>query len=128
DAERGDVWLISPWLRDVELPVAGQGAFASLFGGHRERVTLSEVLGSLATRHRLHIVIKPPDELVPLGDVKRLFELFRAMQELRDEEGLLAYESVSTALHTLSDEVAALAGSATMHTETLRIGRELHSR
>lgn len=123
DAQPGEVWLISPWLRDVVLPVRGH--FASVFGGHREQVPLSEALARLARRHRLTVVTKPPAELVPLAQVGRLVELVEARARVRAEEEVQGYEAVAVALEALNWEAAALAAEASGHAETLRMGRVL---
>ena len=82
DSESSDVWLISPWLRDVELPVADVGHFASVFGGHREKVRLTELLARISRVHVLHLITKPPAELVPLSVVQRLVHLLRTRESV----------------------------------------------
>jgi phosphatidylserine/phosphatidylglycerophosphate/cardiolipin synthase-like enzyme len=121
DAEPGDIWLISPWLRDVELPVARLGHFSSVFGGHRDLVTLADVLARMAQRHRLRVVTKPPAELVPLSDLRRLMELWEATARIRADKELQGYAAVDDAVRTLNAEAAAIEDGATQHFETLRI-------
>lgn len=125
DAPPGEIWLISPWLRDVSLPVRGH--FASVFGGHREQVPLSEILARLARRHRLTVLTKPPAELIPLAQVRRLADLVETRSQMLAEEEVQGYEVVNLALEALKREAAALAAEATRHAETLRMGRVLSS-
>jgi phosphatidylserine/phosphatidylglycerophosphate/cardiolipin synthase-like enzyme len=126
DAEPGDVWLISPWLREVELPVPGH--FASVFGGHRDQVPLTELLGRAVQRHRLRVVTKPPAELVPLREVRRLAGLLDARTRIMAEERIRGYEAVDRAVEALNAEAAVLAAYVVRHAATLRIGWELRER
>ena len=121
DAEPGDVWVISPWLRDVELPVAGIGHFASIFGGHREQVRLSELLARLTARHRLTLIVKPPEELVPLREIRRLLDVVEIRAEIQKEMGIRDYDVVDRAMQTLHSQADALAAAAMQHADTLRM-------
>lgn len=121
DPEPADVWVISPWLRDVELPVAGIGHYASVFGGHREQVRLSEMLARLAARHHLTLIVKPPGELVPLPDVRRLLAVVETRTQILEEKGIQDYDVVDRAVQTLNTEAGALAASAMQHVDTLRM-------
>jgi hypothetical protein len=128
DAEPGEVWLISPWLRDVELPASGIGHFASVFGGHREHVLLSELLVRVASRHRLGVVVKPPGELVPLRAVQQLVQVAEARNALVREAGISDYVAAEQAMAALAGQAAALSAQVTMHADTLRLCRTLHDR
>ena len=128
DAEPGEVWLISPWLRDVELPASGIGHFASVFGGHREHVLLSELLVRVASRHRLGIVVKPPGELVPLHAVQQLVQVAEARNALMQEAGISDYVATEQAMSVLAGQVADLTTQVTMHADTLKLCRTLHNR
>jgi hypothetical protein len=121
DPEPGDVWVISPWMRDVELPVADLGHFASVFGGHREQVRLSEMLARLAARHRLTLIVKPPGELVPYGEIRRLLEVVETRTQIQGERGIQDYDVVDRTLQTLKAEADALAAAAMQHADTLRM-------
>jgi hypothetical protein len=121
DAEPSDLWLVSPWLREIALPIADHGHFASVFGGHRDEARLSELLERLARRHAVHLIAKPPDELVPLDVVRRIGELLDDRDLLLRDAEAREYETVERALTALGDEVAALGRDVTRHGETLRM-------
>lgn len=122
DAAPGEVVLVSPWMRDVELPTAGIGHFSSVFGGHRDRVVLSEFLGRLTGRHRVTLVVKPPAELVPLADVRRLVDVVEARAGLLAEEELRDYDATERAVQALNAQAEALEAAVTIHAATLRMG------
>jgi phosphatidylserine/phosphatidylglycerophosphate/cardiolipin synthase-like enzyme len=125
DSEESDVWLITPWLRDVTLPVSDIGHFASVFGGHRDQTSLSDLLCRTAQRHRLHLITKPPSELVHLPTVRRLIQLLHARKTVAAETELRGYEAVDEALTALNREAEALAEQAIQHVDTIRIAWEL---
>ena len=120
DTEPSDVWLITPWLRDIRFPIADHGHFASVFGGHRDEVGLSEFLLRLARRHHVHVVSKPFDELIPLDTVRRIDELLGDRDSLLDEE-LRIYEAAERAAVALGDEIADLGRRVTAHAETVAL-------
>lgn len=125
DTEASDVWLVTPWLRDVMLPIADQGHFASVFGGQRDEVRLAELLVRLGRRHRIHVVSKPPHELVPLRKASRIRELLDDRDLLLADENVREYEAAERALRTLGDEIAALGQEVTQHAETVNMLAEL---
>jgi phosphatidylserine/phosphatidylglycerophosphate/cardiolipin synthase-like enzyme len=128
DAEPGEVWLISPWLRDVELPAAQLGHFSSVFAGHRDAVTLRELLGRVASRHRLTIVTKPPAELVPLREVRTLQELLRSRAAIVAEEAIRDYDAVDRAIAALTRQAEAVAAAVLQHAPTLELAWSLQER
>lgn len=119
DTETSDIWLIAPWLRDIELPVADQGHFASAFGGHRDHVRLTEFLLRLVRRHRVHVVSKPPDELIDLEAVRRIGELLEDRDALLADEDLQGYETAERAVTALGDEIAAVGRLVTAHADEM---------
>lgn len=119
DTEPSEIWLVTPWLRDIVLPVADQGHFASLFGGQRDEVRLVELLARLGRRHRIHVVSKPFDELVPLRTASRIRELLDDRDRLRADEDVRAYEVAERVLATLGEEIAALSRIVTQHADTV---------
>ena len=125
DAESADIWLITPWLRDVDLPIGEQGHFVSVLGGQRDTVRLAELLLRLARAHRVHVVTKPFDELVPLVRVRRIGELLDDRDALSSDPEAREYESVERALITLGDEISALASEVTRHAEMVALLQSL---
>ncbi|HEX7239489.1 MAG TPA: hypothetical protein VF263_04410, partial [Longimicrobiaceae bacterium] len=99
-----------------------------VFGGHRDQVPLTELLGRIVQRHRLRVITKPPAELVPLQDVRRLADLLEARARILAEERIRGYEAVDRAVEALNAEGAVLAAEAAKHAATLRIGWELRER
>lgn len=128
DAEPGEVILVSPWLRDVELPVAGLGHFASVFGGHRETVWLREVLGLVVSRHRLTIVTRTPGELIPLARLRALRDVVRSRMAIAAEEAIHDYDAVDRAAAVLTGQADALSEEVLRHAPTLELGSLLRER
>lgn len=129
---KGEVWLISPWLKDVRLAIAKLGDFASLLGGQREEIELSQLLTHIAEQHRLRVITKPPGELIPFRELKRLaykLDLRRRLLEEREkEEDLQVYDIIEEVIEEFNTEIEQLASAATVHAEAIRIGRMLQAK
>ncbi|MBD1932604.1 MULTISPECIES: phospholipase D-like domain-containing protein [Cyanophyceae] len=127
-----EVWLISPWLKDVRLAIAQLGDFASLLGGQREEIELSQLLTRIAEQHRLHVITKPPEELIPFRVLKRLANKIdlrkRLLKEREVEEDLQGYDIIEEVIEEFNTEIEQLASEATVHAETIRIGRMLQAK
>lgn len=128
DAEPGEVFLISPWLRDVGLPVAGLGHFVSVFGGYRDTVTLGDLLSVVASRHRLTVVTRTPGELVPLARLRTLHEVLRSRAAMIAEEAIRDYDAVDRAVAALTAQTDVLTEEVLQHAPTLALGRSLRER
>ncbi|MDI9641488.1 phospholipase D-like domain-containing protein [Geitlerinema splendidum] len=129
---KGEVWLITPWLKDVRLAIAQLGDFASLLGGQREEIELSQLLTRLAEQHRLRVITKPPGELIPFRQLKRLaYKLNlrrRLLEERKEEEDLQGYDIIEEVIEEFNTEIEQLASAATVHADTIRIGRMLQAK
>jgi phosphatidylserine/phosphatidylglycerophosphate/cardiolipin synthase-like enzyme len=123
----GEVWLISPWLRDVRLPVAAAGTFRPVLSDAGDEMRLGDLLARVAKRHTLHIITKPPAELVDLRTMLRLEEKLQARQRLGEEEELKGYSVIEDLASGLDADIRLLADSLTVHAETVRLGLELRS-
>jgi phosphatidylserine/phosphatidylglycerophosphate/cardiolipin synthase-like enzyme len=117
-----EVWLISPWVRDVRLPLADAGHFASLLGGARDEIGLVEMMAALARRHTLHVVLKPPGELVDLGAARRLALKLDARGRLASEEYLQGLTILEELTADLDTDIRDLARQVTAHAETIEAG------
>ena len=127
----GEVWLISPWLKDVRLAIAQLGDFASLLGGQREEIELSQLLTRIAEQHRLRVITKPPGELIPFRTLKRLaykIDLRKRLLEEREEEDLQGYDIIEEVIEEFNADIEQLTSAATVHAETIRIGRMLQAK
>ncbi|MEQ8541141.1 MAG: phospholipase D-like domain-containing protein [Coleofasciculus sp. D1-CHI-01] len=129
---KGEVWLISPWLKDVRLAIAQLGDFASLLGGQREEIELSQLLTRIAEQHRLRVITKPPGELIPFRALKRLAYKIdlrkRLLEEREEQEDLQGYDILEEVIEEFNTEIEQLASAATVHAETIRIGRMLKAK
>jgi hypothetical protein len=121
DAEPSQIWLVSPWLRDVELPIGDQGHFASVMGGQRDEIRLSELLVRLRRRHDVHVVSKTIDELVSLNQVRRIAELLAHRDALQEDHDASSYEVTEHAIAGMGEEIAALADEVTVHAEMVSL-------
>lgn len=132
DFPRDEVWLISPWLKDVRLAIAQLGDFASLLGGQREEIELSQLLTRIAEQHRLRVITKPPGELIPFRALKRLaYKLDlrkRLLEEREEEEDLQGYDIIEEVIEEFNTEIEQLTSAAIVHAETIRIGRMLQAK
>ena len=113
----GRVVLVSPWLKNVTLPIEGHQA--SLMGGHRADATFEEVLARVAQRHSLHVIIKAPQELVGLREIQQLVVKVERRERLLTEEELIGYAVMDDIIADLNDDIAQLASGALRHYDTL---------
>lgn len=127
DAEPGRVIVVSPWVKDVALPVGRVGHFASLFGGHRDTVPVSEVLARLAVRHHVTVVTKPPHELVSGRDFSRLAAKLRTRRDVLAQEGRWDDDLWDDLVASLSHDVEDLARRVLVHSETVTVGLRLRA-
>ncbi|AFZ22350.1 phospholipase D-like domain-containing protein [Allocoleopsis franciscana] len=128
----GEVWLITPWFKDVRLAIAQLGDFASLLGGQREEIELSQLLTRIAEQHRLRVITKPPGELIPFRTLKRLAYKIdlrkRLLEEREEEEDLQGYGIIEEVIEEFNTEIEQLTSATTVHAETIRIGRMLQAK
>jgi phosphatidylserine/phosphatidylglycerophosphate/cardiolipin synthase-like enzyme len=119
-ATGGKMWIISPWLTDVDLSVSEAGHFASALGGSRERVSLSELLGHAAERFDVQMVTRPPHQLVQASLLKRLQEKCAVYQRAKENESARQDATYEDIMAALLDEVEHLADDVVKHISTLR--------
>lgn len=124
---RSEIWLISPWLKNVRLSLDNLGHFASVLGGHRDSVDLSEMLSLLARRHHLHLVTKPPSELISLRDLLRLAQKLTARDEVMAEEELKGYAVRDAVITEFTTDIELLKQSLLTHADTVNLGLKLNS-
>jgi len=122
------VCLISPWLKDVRLPLGDVGHYASLLGGRREEIGLCELLALIARKHTLHVVTKPPSELVDVRLLKRLAEKVQARVNVLGAEDLRGYTIVEELATEFRRDIDDLSAAATTHAETVHLGLLLRDR
>jgi len=115
-----ELWIISPWLTDVEFSVSRAGHFSSVLGGGRERMSLSEILEPVAQRFDVRVLTRPPHQLVQVSLLKRLQEKCVVYQRAKENESArqdVTYEDIMAAL---LDEIEHLADDVVRHISTLR--------
>jgi hypothetical protein len=103
------LWLVSPWISDVELLDNTAGNFDALARFGKRRIRLTEVLVALAARGAHLVVGTTTDE-----HNKRFLERLQTLAEdLRVEDKLIISIDTSDNLHTkaLTGDDFALAGS-----------------
>lgn len=72
------LWLVSPWITDLEILDNRAGQFSSLVPNWEpRRILLSEVFAALALRSRVHVIARPVDHNQPfLRKMRDLAEAF----------------------------------------------------
>lgn len=126
DCEPGRVILVTPWLKNVLLPIVGHQA--SHFGGHVSEATLEEVLVRVAQRHDLRVVVKDLQELVGLREVERLVSKVESRERLLKEEELAGFAIRDELITDLNADIAQLADSALCHYDTVEFALRLRER
>jgi hypothetical protein len=126
--DSASVYLISPWLKDVRFPLGDAGHYASLLGGRREEIGFCELLALVARKHKLHVVTKPPSELVDFRLLKRLAEKVQARADVLGAEDLRGYSIVEELALEFHEDIDALASAAVTNAETVRLGLDLRGR
>jgi phosphatidylserine/phosphatidylglycerophosphate/cardiolipin synthase-like enzyme len=120
-ADRGEVYLISPWLRDVRLPTADVGSFRAALGGDPDEVPLSDLLERVARRHQFHLVTKPPGELIDLRTIRRITEKQTTRRRVVEHADLSGLDIVDELTAVLDDDLRRLVAEAATHADTLRL-------
>lgn len=123
DQESSEIWLITPWLKNVEFNAEELGPHKSLLGSHRSTVTLLELLEKLSRRHLLHVVIKPPHELVSLPLLERIVTLQQEKKRLLEEE--LDFDLERSLLTVLEDNLRDMTQQFLTHADTLLLSEKL---
>jgi phosphatidylserine/phosphatidylglycerophosphate/cardiolipin synthase-like enzyme len=119
-ATGGEMWIISPWLTDVDFSVSEAGHFASALGGSRERVLLSEVLEHAAERFDIHVITRPPHQLVRTSLLTRLQEKCTVYQRAKESESARQDATYEDIMAALLDEIEYLADEVVKHVSTLQ--------
>ena len=86
ESEAAEVWLVTPWLKDVEFDLQGEGVQHSLLGKHASTIGLIELFERLAKRHQVTLIVKPPHELVNLRDLRDLHASLELRERLRNPD------------------------------------------
>ena len=117
------LWLVSPWISDVELIDNSAGAFSALARFGKRRVRLSEVLVSLASRG-CHVVVGTTTDPHNTRFVERLAQL---TSDLRLAERFTIAIDPSEHLHTkaITGDDFALSGSMNITYSGIEVREEL---
>ncbi|MDL2343412.1 hypothetical protein QOL99_04515 [Deinococcus sp. MIMF12] len=86
ESEPGEVWLVTPWLKDVEFDLQGAGVQRSVLGTTAPSIGLLSLLERLAHRHDVTLIVKPPHELVDLNVLRDLHDSLLLRERLRDPD------------------------------------------
>lgn len=124
DCAPSEVWLITPWLKNVEFDVRSLGPYRSVFGTHRERITLKDLLRLLGQKHLIHVIVKPPHELVPLpalAEYQLTAEQVRRVQANED----LDFDLQDEVMRGLRERSAELKREFLNHADTVLFAEEL---
>ncbi len=86
ESEPGEVWLVTPWLKDVEFDLQGEGVQRSVLGTPASSTGLLNLFERLVQRHHVTLIVKPPHELVDLGALSGLHESLLMREQLRNPD------------------------------------------
>ena len=117
------LWLVSPWISDVELIDNSAGTFSALSRFGKRRVRLTEVLVSLASRG-CHVVIGTTSDAHNCRFIERLKHL---SSDLRVEDRITIKIDKSEQLHTkaITGDDYALSGSMNITYNGIEVREEL---
>lgn len=117
------LWLVSPWISDVELIDNSAGTFSALSRFGKRRVRLTEVLVSLAERG-CHVVIGTTSDAHNTRFIERL-ELLSS--DLRVDDRITISIDESEQLHTkaITGDDYALSGSMNLTYNGIEVREEL---
>lgn len=107
ELEPGEIWLITPWLKDVEFDLEGEGVQRSILGTRASTIGLMGLFARLVKRHQVTLIIKPPHELVnlrTLGNLHESLELRERLREPNDFEDATLQAALFTERQKLIDE------------------------
>ncbi len=125
-APPSDLFLVSPWLKNVRIPTAAVGSFRGALGGDPDEVPLAELLERAARRHRVHLVTKPPGELVDLGLLKRITDKQSSRRRITENPDLTGMDIIEELTGGIDADIRELAANVAGHADTLRLGQQLH--
>ena len=112
-----EVWLVSPWITDFEIPLAQRGFLLPYLGSQLPSIRLSKLLELVARENAVSIVLRPPHVLIGRGDLGRLSELLATRAAL--STSLKDEPLVRQARVLLEQQCDAIAANATAHAETV---------
>lgn len=117
------LWLVSPWISDVELLDNSTGSFDALARFGKRRVRLAEILAALASSGTHLVVGTTTDE----HNTRFLNRLKTLAEDLRVEEKFTIAIDTSDNLHTkaLTGDDFALAGSMNITFNGIQVREEL---
>lgn len=117
------LWLVSPWISDVELIDNSAGTFSTLSRFGKRRVRLTEILASLASRG-CHVVVGTTTDPHNTRFVERLKQL---AGDLRVEDRVTINIDPSEHLHTkaITGEDFVLSGSMNITYNGIEVREEL---
>lgn len=124
DCAPGEVWLITPWLKDVQFSTDNLGPYRSLLGGYRPHVSFQELLKLLTRKHLLHVIVKPPHELVPIPSLKRIKDMDGRRRLILAREDL-DYDVHDAFLATTEEELSHLKKDFLNHADTVLFAEAL---
>lgn len=126
DHQPSTIWLVTPWLKNVEFDATDLGPYHSLFGAHRHSVTLLDILGLLSSKHLLQVVVKPPHELVPIPLLERIVTLHTERAALLAQE--IDFDVERTLLNVIDENLSEARRSFINHADTLMMAEQLAQR
>ena len=117
------LWLVSPWISDVELLDNSAGSFDALARFGKRRVRLAEILVALASNGTHLVVGTTTDE----HNTRFLNRLKTLAEDLRVEDNFTISIDTSDNLHTkaLTGDDFALAGSMNITFNGIQVREEL---
>lgn len=125
-SEPGEVWLVTPWLKDVEFDLTELGNLRPLLGANRGTVTLLNLLELLAEEHLVHVVTKPPHELVDLNRLGELHALLAERAALEDPDRQIEdYTLHDRHLALIQARVDGLRDEFLTHADTVLLAKRL---
>lgn len=121
-SEPADVYVISPWMKDVELPIRDIVDTALI---RSDSIRLLPLLQRIASKHRLKVFIRPPAELFQMDLLARLLDLARLLEQSARELEFSPSLLVEKLEITLQSDFVATIESFLVHHDTFKLGKAL---
>jgi len=122
------LWIISPWLSDVNFSLVGRSTLSGVFPFPRKSIRLSEILENFLNYGGiLKLVCRPPHDLVDIDSIQMLFYLEDANFQQKDAIIYKVVDSILSHKATI-DFMLSLFPYVELKKAKIRFNEKLHAK
>jgi len=126
--KESSLWIISPWLSDVNFSFVGRSTLSGIFHFPRKSIRLSEILENfLKYGGKLKLICRPPHDLIDIDSIQMLFYLEDADFQRKDTIIYKVVDSVLSHKATI-DFMLSLLPYVKLKKAKIRFNEKLHAK